>query len=41
VGSPERPLSDLGHRTYVTWWAQKLLNILLENERSLSIQDLS
>lgn len=31
-GSPEKPLSDLGHRTYVSWWTQKLLKILLDNE---------
>jgi len=40
-GSPEKPLSDLGHRSYVSWWTQRLLKELLENEdRPLSIQDL-
>lgn len=41
-GSPEKPLSDLGHRLYVSWWTQRLLNILIECEgRPISIQDLS
>lgn len=28
VGSPERPLSDLGHKTYFTWWAAEILTVL-------------
>ncbi len=41
-GSPEKPLSDLGHRLYVSWWTQRLLNILLELDGCpISIQDLS
>ena len=41
-GSPEKPLSDLGHRSYVSWWAQRLLKILLDNDgRAISIQELS
>ena len=40
-GSPEKPLSDLGHRSYVSWWTQRLLKELLDNEdKPLSIQDL-
>lgn len=31
-GTPERPLSDLGHRSYVSWWTYKLLNLLLDND---------
>ena len=30
-GSPEKPLSDLGHRTYVSYWTNVILNILLES----------
>lgn len=30
-GSPEKPLSDLGHRTYVSWWTQRLLRELIDN----------
>lgn len=29
-GGPERPLSDLGHRTYVSYWTRKIVKILLE-----------
>jgi len=29
TGSPEKPLSDLGHRTYVAYWTHKVLNYLL------------
>jgi GNAT superfamily N-acetyltransferase len=29
-GSPEKPLSDLGHRLYTSWWTQTLLKILLD-----------
>ena len=37
-GSPEKPLSDLGHRSYVSWWTQRLLKILIENDnKPLSI----
>jgi len=41
-GGPERPLSDLGHRTYVSYWTRKVVTILLEmGPRSeLSIREL-
>lgn len=29
-GGPERPLSDLGHRTYVSYWTRRIVKILLE-----------
>ena len=42
TGSPEKPLSDLGHRTYVSYWTHKVLNVLLQNDQSqLSIMDIS
>lgn len=42
TGSPEKPLSDLGHKTYVSYWTHKILNmLLLTKNSSLSIQDIS
>ena len=29
-GGPERPLSDLGHRTYVSYWTRRVVTVLLE-----------
>ena len=41
-GSPEKPLSDLGHHVYVSWWTARILNLLLEGEgKPVSINELS
>jgi hypothetical protein len=29
-GTPERPLSDLGHRLYVNFWTRRVVKVLLE-----------
>lgn len=29
-GGPERPLSDLGHRTYVSYWTRKIVSLLID-----------
>jgi hypothetical protein len=35
-------LSDLGHRTYVSYWTHIILNLLLEDKRSsLSVMDIA
>lgn len=34
-GGPERPLSDLGHRTYVNFWTRRVIKVLLELEAAL------
>jgi MOZ/SAS family len=29
-GTPERPLSDLGYRSYLSWWTYKILSLIKE-----------
>ena len=42
VGSPEKPLSDLGAVSYRSYWAAEVLNVLSEFQGpSLSIMDIS
>ncbi|EFX83058.1 males absent on the first-like protein [Daphnia pulex] len=41
VGSPEKPLSDLGKLSYRSYWSWVLLEILRDFRGSLSIRDLS
>ena len=40
MGTPERPLSDLGYLSYRSYWTEVILEILLE-KRNLSIKELS
>ena len=43
-GTPERPLSDLGHRTYVSFWTRRVIKVLLEleeQEKEVSINSIS
>ena len=42
-GGPERPLSDLGHRTYVSYWTRRVAKVLLdldENENDITIKEI-
>eukprot|EP01018_Ginkgo_biloba_P030145 Gb_35184 [translate_table: standard] len=41
VGTPERPLSDLGQVSFRSYWSRVLLDILRDHGRNLSIKDLS
>ncbi|XP_035668394.1 histone acetyltransferase KAT8-like [Branchiostoma floridae] len=41
VGSPEKPLSDLGKLSYRSYWSWVLLEILRDFKGTLSIKDLS
>ncbi|CAD7695860.1 unnamed protein product [Ostreobium quekettii] len=41
VGTPERPLSDLGLVAYRTYWTRVLLNVIRELDSSISIKELS
>jgi hypothetical protein len=41
-GTPERPLSDLGHRTYVSYWTHIILNLLLEDKsNTMSVMEIA
>jgi histone acetyltransferase MYST1 len=41
VGSPEKPLSDLGKLSYRSYWTWVLLDILKDAQGTVSIKDLS
>lgn len=41
VGTPERPLSDLGMVSYRSYWSYELLNILQNHRGAISINQLS
>lgn len=41
VGSPERPLSDLGAVSYRSYWTRVILETLREHKASMSIKDIS
>jgi histone acetyltransferase MYST1 len=41
VGSPEKPLSDLGLLSYRSYWSSVLLEILHKHKGNLSIKDIS
>jgi hypothetical protein len=32
TGTPERPLSDLGFRSYIGFWAHRIIAILLKEQ---------
>lgn len=41
VGTPERPLSDLGLLSYRSYWTRVLLNLIKKRRGNVSIKDLS
>eukprot|EP01025_Chloroclados_australasicus_P012017 TRINITY_DN15465_c0_g1_i1.p1 TRINITY_DN15465_c0_g1~~TRINITY_DN15465_c0_g1_i1.p1 ORF type:complete len:321 (+),score=13.86 TRINITY_DN15465_c0_g1_i1:139-963(+) len=41
VGSPEKPLSDLGLVSYRSYWTRTILNVLKTREGSISIKELA
>lgn len=41
IGSPEKPLSDLGKLSYRSYWSWVLLDVLRNSSGTLSIKDLS
>eukprot|EP00920_Eleutheroschizon_duboscqi_P042683 GHVT01101753.1.p1 GENE.GHVT01101753.1~~GHVT01101753.1.p1 ORF type:complete len:533 (+),score=94.19 GHVT01101753.1:559-2157(+) len=38
AGTPERPLSDLGKAAYMNYWAEQLVNLILQKKGGVSIQ---
>lgn len=41
IGTPERPLSDLGRETYLSWWSQRIIDyIRLHKEQSFTVLDI-
>ncbi|GJJ06463.1 hypothetical protein Clacol_000655 [Clathrus columnatus] len=41
LGSPEKPLSDLGLLGYRSYWSEKIIELLLNTEDDLSIDDIA
>ncbi|CAG9312332.1 unnamed protein product [Blepharisma stoltei] len=42
MGTPERPLSDLGHASYFSWWSAEIIKCLEDSQgQNLSINDIS
>ena len=40
IGSPEKPLSDLGKLSYQSYWSYVLLGVLRDSKGTVSIQEL-
>lgn len=41
VGSPEKPLSDLGLVSYRSYWTRVVLNLLEKQEGTISIKEIA
>ena len=42
VGGPEKPLSDLGKETYLSWWTQRIIDFIRDNkDQSFTLSEMS
>ena len=42
IGTPERPLSDLGYASYLSWWTGEVIRVLETHQgQTLSVSDIS
>ena len=41
VGTPERPLSDLGRQSYLSWWTQRIIDYMKQKQGDYSLDDIS
>lgn len=41
MGSPEKPLSDLGLLSYRAYWAETIIELLLNTTDDISIDDIA
>jgi histone acetyltransferase HTATIP len=41
LGSPEKPLSDLGLLGYRAYWAEAIIEVLLNGEDDISIEEIA
>lgn len=38
VGTPEKPLSDLGLQTYLNWWTQRFIDYIWNAREEFSLE---
>ena len=41
LGSPERPLSDLGRQAYRNYWCRKILTLIKDRNGNTNIEDIA